>query len=160
MKQGTAADMIDFVHRETRNGHINAKTGSSIASAAARVLKRVYSDPSKVDIPSLDVEGTLKEFERRQRGLGEGTMQSYKARLRLAVRWYLAFLTDPATWQNSMASKSRTPGPAVTPVAEGFVDYQVPIRGATAHLILPRALTGGEADRLAAFVKTLVEEAI
>lgn len=160
MEQGTGADMIDFIHRVTRNKEINAKTGTSVSSAAGRILRRVYGDPSKVDIASLDVDGTLKEFERRQRGLGEGTLQSYKARLRLAVRWYLAYLRDPATWQSSLVNRSRAQALPPTPVADGFVDYQLPIRGATAHLIVPRALTGGEADRLASFVKTLVEEAV
>src|SRR5438270_5203952 len=142
MNHGTGADMIDFIHRVTHNREINTKTGTSVSSAAGRILTKVYGDPSKVDIANLDVEGTLKEFERRQRGLAEGTMQSYKARLRLAVRWYLAYMNDPATWQSSMANRRREPSSAVTPVAEGFVDYQVPIRGATGHLVLPRALTG------------------
>jgi hypothetical protein len=157
MDEGTGIDMIEFVHRAVRDGQVNPKTGASVSSAVTRILRRVYGDPSKVDVPSLDVEGTLKEYEKRQRGLGAGTMQSYKARFRMAVRWYLAYLKDPATWHTALRS-STAPSSAVTLVAEGFVDYRVPIRGAMAHLVLPRTLTGIEADRMAMFVRTLVEE--
>ena len=104
-------------------------------SAATRILKRVFDSPGQVDIPSLDVEGTLKEFERRERKLGEGTMQSYKARLRLAVRWYTAYLKDPSTWQSSMASATRTPSSVKTalthrkrPIATAISSRKAPRR--------------------------------
>jgi len=149
--------MIEFVRKGGREKALNPKTANSVSSAASRILTAVHGGPAKVDITQLNVERTLEAFALKEGdAIGPGTMQSYKARFRMAVRWYLAYLKDPVTWQNVAPDQGRREAGAA--VADGFVDYQVPIRGATGHLIVPRALTSGEADRLAAFVRTLVEE--
>ncbi len=158
----TGADMIAFLQQAARENKLNRKTAGSVWSAADRILRTVYGEPGNVDITKLDVKATLEAFGRKEAKkdlpIGAGTMTSYQARLRMAVRWYLAYLKDPATWHTVAPDQARREAGAE--LANGFVDYQIPIRGAAAHLIVPRALTAGEADRLAAFVRTLVEEVI
>lgn len=147
--------MINFVRQGAQQKKINDKTGTSVVSAVRRIVETVHGDLIKVDVPTLDVEATLKAFEQKEAKLSAGTLQSYRSRFHMAVRWFLAYLKDPATWQQAAPEARRHELP-VPP--NGFVDYQLPIRGATGHLLLPRALTGIEADRVAAFVRTLVEE--
>jgi hypothetical protein len=149
--------MINFVRQGVQQNKINSKTGSSVVSAVRRIVTTVHGDLAKVDVAELDVEATLVAFEQKEARLGAGTLQSYRSRFHMAVRWFRAYLKDPATWQKAAPEPRGHELPLPT---DGFIDYRVPIRGATGHLILPRALTGIEADRVAAFVKTLVEEAI
>ena len=157
MAERTAIEMIDFLNEAIRNRKINPKTGASVRSACMRILKKVYGDPSHVDIPSLDVEGTLKEFERRERRIGVATLQSYKARLRLAVRWYLAYLKDPLTWREATVRSQPQSSLSFVPPDEGLTDYKFPIRaGVTGRLFLPAELTRAEAKRITAFVDALV----
>jgi hypothetical protein len=153
--QTSGLAMISFIRQGVREKKINDKTGTSVVSAVRRIIETVYGDLGRADIPTMDVDATLKAFEQKEARLGAGTLQSYRSRFHMAVRWFMAYLKDPATWQQAAPEPK---GHEVPLPANGFVDYKLPIRGATGHLVLPRALTGIEADRVAAFVRTLVEE--
>jgi hypothetical protein len=150
--------MIKFLRQAAEQNKINRKTAGSVWSAVSRILTSVHGDLTKVNVPELNVEATLAAFEQKEgSAIGAATMQSYKSRFHMAVRWYLAYLHDPATWTKAAPEPRNHELPMP---ADGFVDYPFPVRGATGHLILPRALTNGEADRVGAFVRTLVEEAM
>src|SRR3989442_1635580 len=94
----SALDMINFVREGVRQKKINDKTGTSVASAVRRIVQTVHGDLHKVDVPTLDVEATLEAFEQKEARLGAGTLQSYRSRFHMAVKWFLAYLKDPATW--------------------------------------------------------------
>jgi hypothetical protein len=144
--------MVTFIRDSARDNKIHGSTATSLVSAIRRIIESVHGEGSlaKIDVPTLDVPGILVLFERNEAGhLGANTRQSYRSRFQSAVDMFLKFLRDPASWRQISGS---------THEVDGFEEYRIPIRGATGRLILPRSLTSIEADRVAAYVRALVEE--
>lgn len=167
----TGRALIDHWDWTLKKGLMNKNTARSLRTACAQVLD-VLDAWENVDVKTLDIEGTLTQFQNLKKKKFKPTvLDTYKRRFRQAVRSYLAYLEDPAGWKpNAMRtpraqSRNGSEQPAAQTVSRSgvfnpqtnLVDYPFPIReGIIAHLVLPRDLTGAEVKRLAAFMATLV----
>ena len=151
-------------------------------SAAKQVFEAVEGPAyGSTDVRELDLDDCLRRWENMERGNYKAeSLQSYGSRLRRAHAAYLAFLANGTTPQLSRrtprrreARTSRRPprssataerGPAAgaaAPPAADLVDYPFPCSGSgqLAYGASPaHARAHTDAERLAAFVRTLVFE--
>lgn len=183
INSGTAAGLLEFLDYLVEKGYGSQSAISPWKSASRRVLLAMEGEGfERTSIRDLDVDEYMDRFENKERASYKSeSLRAYRGRFRKAVGAYEAFLADGAipsfrspTSKKSGSSPTAQDGPGATPTpAEGdagsaesspsrragspMVDYPFPLQGGgLAHLRLPATLQPGDADRLAAFVKTLV----
>jgi hypothetical protein len=132
------------------------------------------------DVRSLDFEDAMERFATRRRGdLKAESVDAYRTRLGRALDAYLGYLADgrpPQLRQGTsrrpkagtkeaartqVRSEAQAAGHAdsITSPAHILVDYPFPLQsGQMAYLRLPRKLEKSDAERIAAYVRTLVFE--
>jgi hypothetical protein len=111
---------------------------SSMRSSERTAMAAVFgADWESIDLREADVEVALERFRARKRGeMTEGSIGTYASRVRAHVRSRLRRGDAPPT---------------------ETVNYRFPMTdGSEARLSLPRRLVVADAERLAAFLKTLV----
>ena len=146
------------------------------------------SDVDDIEIRDLDVADYLSRFEVKARGTGRfkpGSIQSYRKRFIRTMEYYDTYLTTGetpnfrlragggrprreatptasvpkprSTFASSGESTAETP--VHTSTADNLVSYPFPLQsGKLATLRLPLRLEKEDADRLGAFIRTLVME--
>jgi hypothetical protein len=181
INSGTVDGMVAFCDYLIEKGYATSGAVTPWKSAAKQVFEAVEGPQyGEFDVRGLDLDDYFSRWENMERGNYKAeSLQSYRSRLRRAHEAYLAYLDNGATPQlgrraprrkeaeerpgaeGSLAptrSDGRGGGPAV-PVAD-LVDYPFPLQsGQLAYVRLPRKLERSDAERLAAFVRTLVFEA-
>jgi hypothetical protein len=150
-KTKTAAQLIDFTHELVRLGSINAATGGSYRSAIRKVLKVNGPGWEQIDIQQLDVDAQLDRFEAERSGAyGPQSLRTYRGRFKTVVAHFL----------DDEVGALQGPDPEVTDQSGGADEvrnYDFPLDTLRSALFtLPRNLSRRDAERISAFVSSLV----
>lgn len=176
---GTGAGLLSFLDWAGRTGEMNPATARAWA-ATARAVLAVEAEPDTVDVRGLDVESLLDRFQMLNRTkYSSGSMTTYRSRFRQAVSAYQLWLDGDPGWKpaktrsngnaRKASKKAEQQSEAVTPAAEPvapeashahssprMVAYDMPLRpDMLVRLTLPVDLTSADAERVAAFVRSL-----
>lgn len=183
ISSGTAAGLLQFLDYLVDKGYAPVSTVRPWRIAARKVFEGMegsqYGDTSILDI---DVDDYMDRFSTKKRhDYKAPSLSAYRTRFRRAIDSYRSYLTDGNEWKpprfkasrSHSASSKNANGTVMTigtatetgtalPIAttpSTLLDYPFPLStGDLAHLRLPRGLTSRDADRIAAFVKTLAFE--
>jgi hypothetical protein len=182
IQDGSAQGLLDFLEYVVKRGYGSASAVSPWRSAARQVLQTVErsEDFADVDIRKLDLDEYLERFDTLARGkIKVESVQAYRRRFTNAVEAYLAFIQEgkpPTFRQGARRPKAEAraeprptdsapparPAPADSQQAapgDRMVEYPFPLAsGQIGILRLPVRLDKTDADRLGAFVRTLVLE--
>jgi hypothetical protein len=174
---GTVDGLLEFCDYLVEKGYGTSAAITPWKSASRQVFGAVEGeDFGSRDVRSIDLDEYLARFENMERGNYKAeSIQAYGTRVRRAVDAYLAFLADGRAPQlkrgvrrqrdgsrgNATLAGARSEGSA-TATAPGIADlieYPFPLAsGQMAYLRLPRRLEKPDAERIAAYVQTLVYE--
>lgn len=184
MDSASGSGLREFLDWAGSKGELNQTTARALKGATGKVLQ-VEDDPENVDIRSVQVEDILRRFETRFRtSYTTGSMATYKTRFRQAVDMYLAWLDNDPRWKtvvrsrrvgdraqrraSSIATLTATEsvslpsqpmslvGSEPRQTSSQLVTYDLPLRpDLLVQIELPVRLTRADADRVAAFVKSL-----
>jgi hypothetical protein len=175
---GTADGLLAFCDYLEDKGYAASSAVGPWKSAARQIFEAVEGDDyGSLDVRRLDLDEYLARFEIMERGNYKAeSLRAYGSRFKRAMDAYLGFLENGRTPQLRQGPRGRrtdragrTPDgtlppahsagrarAAVSPVAD-LVEYPFPLRSGTlAYVRLPRRLEKADAERLAAFVRTLV----
>jgi len=186
MGSGTVGGLIAFCDYLIDKGIATASAITPLKSAVRQVFETVEGtdEIDEIDVRSLDVDEYLNRFQVKAMQTGRYKPESvtqYQKRFTRAMDYYSDYLTSgavPKFKPRSVPSgrKSRSPvasdgpspakasatEPVVEPVGEasgGMISYPFPLEvGSLANLRLPVRLSRTDAERLAAFIRTLVFE--
>lgn len=178
--EGSVAALLEFLSWAGRTGEMNPTTAEAWAVACRRVLGvdgDVTDEVSGIDVRSIDLDDYLRRFENLNRTkFTSGSLSTYKSRFVSAVTAYRSWLTnEPWKPPKRTSRKSATPAtttkapspptpPLAAPSAETpahtstplLVPYKMPLRpDLMVDIALPADLTVRDANRIAAFVKSL-----
>lgn len=178
IQDGSAEGLLQFLDYVVNKGYGTAAAVNPWRSAVRRVLHTVEGDDSygNVDVRSLDLDDYLSRFETKALGTGKvkvESAQAYRRRFTNALEAYLAFIdegktpsfrqgqrrpkAEPAP-RSSGAESTADRAPAQVP-GQRMIEYPFPLKsGQVAILRLPARLEKADAERLSAFVRTLVLE--
>lgn len=168
-------DLVRWLTRTAENGQMNANTAGGLKGACKEVLGAAFPDDWEgVNLTSLDVEDTVKRFERlRSAKFSPTSLSVYKSRFKNSVSMYLTFLENPSAWRYTperpaALRKPRTPrerAPAAStakpaaPTGGSQIEtltYPFPLRpGFSISLTLPTDLSSKEVERLSAYLSAL-----
>ena len=176
INSGTVDGLLAFCDYLIEKGYARSGAVTPWKSAAKQVFEAVEGlEYGATDVRGLNLDEYLQRWENMERGNYKAeSLQSYGSRLRRAHEAYLAYLENGKTPQlgrraprsreaeERRAAETRAPtdsrGGGAPPVAD-LVDYPFPLKsGQLAYVRLPRKLARTDAERLAAFVRTLVFE--
>jgi hypothetical protein len=185
---GTVGGLMGFFDYLTDKGIMSAAAVAPLRSAARQVFETVEgtADIEEIDVRSLEVEDYLDRFEVKARDTGRyqpDSITAYRRRFARGVEQYMAYITTgvvPRVRSRRAQSVTRGTPPTrtekphgvqatsasqtnaasdVTDAQPGMVSYPFPLAsGGIATLRLPVRLERSDAERLAAFVRTLVFE--
>ncbi len=179
ISSGTVDGLVAFCDYLIEKGYAASGAVTPWKSAAKQVFEAVEGPTyGEFDVRGLNLDDYLMRWETMQRGKYKAeSIQSYASRLRRAHEAYLAYLESGTTPQLGRRTTRRREAAAQAPAtaemrANGYggggnapatvadlVDYPFPLQsGQLAYVRLPRQLYRGDAERLAAFVRTLVFE--
>jgi hypothetical protein len=188
MGSGTVAGLMAFYDYLVNKGIATASAVTPLKSAARQIFETVEgtANVDGIDVRSLDIEDYLDRFQVKAIGSGRYKPESitaYRTRFNRGMEYYSTYLTTGAvpkfrlrTAGGSNRTRSSTPsappatapdgGKAPTPdpgesqsVGADLISYPFPLQsGGLATLRLPKRLEREDAERLAAFVRTLVFE--
>ena len=178
---GTGSDLLRFLLQAVADGHLNAATGNAQRVAVAKILT-LAGALDEIDVRNLDVEGLLSRFSEAHRAdYTPASLATYKTRFRNAVAMYLAWLAGRSDWPSVIRPRpgwtSQRKGPMggrdvqvelttgqsddgrsgrVRAGSSQTVIHQLPLRpDLLVQVELPVDLTQADADRVAAFVRSL-----
>jgi hypothetical protein len=171
---GTVDGLLAFCDYLIDKGYASSGAAGPWKSAAKQVFEAVEGENyGAADVRAIDLDDYLDRFETMERGNYKAeSLASYGSRVRRAHEAYLAFLTDGRTPQlrrgpqrqdgdrprPRVKPQTTPPGPTGSAVAD-LVEYPFPLRsGQLAYVRLPKKLEKADAERIAAFVRTLVFE--
>lgn len=183
---GTVEGLLEFCDYLVDKGYGAAAAISPWKSAVKPIFHTVEEgDYLGVDVRALDLDEYFARFEIKARGnYKQESIAAYRSRFTKAISAYRAFLND-GTLPSFRAPKRREGGstgrsggnarqaiaaapvndasaiaaPPITVQPASLIDYPFPLRsGQVAQLRLPMKLDREDAERIAAFVRTLVFE--
>lgn len=173
---GTVDGLVAFCDYLIEKGYATSAAVTPWKSAVKQVFEAVegpmYGD---TDVRGLGLDEYLTRWETMERGNYKAeSLQTYGSRLRRAHAAYLAYLENGTTPQlarraprrretdersTEPTQSQRNIGSGAAPTTADLVDYPFPLQsGQLAYVRLPRQLHRTDAERLAAFVRTLVFE--
>lgn len=119
---------------------------------ATRSVQHTLGLPGTVDLRDLDIDQAAIRYRTAAGRLTFHTRATYERNFRRAVRIFLGWMACDRDWQAVPHRQRYGPPPGRT-----HEIYRLALRrDETLTLYLPRDLTPAEADRIAAFVTTLV----
>lgn len=185
MNAATGAGLREFLEWVVKRGEVNPSTGNAQRVAATKVLASDDDpdgvDVRSIDVEQLLTR--FENLNREH--YSSASMATYKTRFRKAVSMYLAWLDGDPTWKNVLRTRRRSglvalrkssfsetsdveaaEQTASATDANQFsyarratsptVTYQMPLRpDLLVEIQLPVDLTVSDADRVAAFVRSL-----
>ena len=180
---GTVEGLLAFCDYLIDKGYASSAAVNPWKSAVRQVFQTLEGEMfGSTDIRGLDVDEAIDRFATRRRGdLKAESVDAYRARLRRALDAYLGYLAHgrppqlrhgasrrpKAGTKETTLPRVRSEGQAaahaepITAPAQILVDYPFPLQsGQMAELRLPRKLEKLDAERIAAFVRTLVFEPV
>jgi hypothetical protein len=179
---GTADGLFAYLDFLLDKGYARTGTVSPWKSAARTVFSTVSGEKyGEMDVLELDVDDYLKRFENMVIGqYKEESLSAYRSRFKNSVESYRKYVKDKqlptfkaastrrssrtAAGNNAAASTASNEaiaetGDVVHREPSGLIDYPFPLQtGQVAHLRLPMRLDKTDAERLGAFLRTLVFE--
>lgn len=179
INEGNGAGLLEFLDYLVDKRYRSKSAVTPWKSASRRVMEIVDGEDVKsVDVVAIDVDEYLSRFENGARGQYKAeSLRAYRSRFAKAVDAYRKFLIDgtPPTFRSgpSSARTSRRGEPDTgtnvpaedraqarqSVAAPDLIDYPFPLQsGQLAQIRLPAKLAKSDAERLAAFVRTLVFE--
>ncbi len=173
IESGTGVGLYEFLDWVADNGDVHPVTANAFKVASRKILS-LGGDPDAVDVRTIDVEYLLDRFEARFKDdYKPSSMSSYKTRVRQAIALYLAWLDGNPDWVRIVRTrgasrldelrsvKTESTGvPSVasvsTSVSPKLVKHSLPLRpDLMIQIELPVELTTADAERVAAFVRSL-----
>ncbi len=177
INSGTVEGLLAFCDYLIDKGYAASGAVGPWKSAVNQICEAVEgSDYVSSDVRGLDVEDYLRRWEIMERGNYKAeSLASYGSRFRRALRAYGDYLENGTTPQLGRRAPRRSRDAAdsaprgqratpdrndrTTPQVADLVDYPFPLQsGQLGYVRLPRDLQRADAERLAAFVRTLVFE--
>lgn len=182
IQAGTAQGALDFLEYLVDKGYGSGAAVNPLRSAVKQVFTVVEGsdDFGGADVRSLELEEFLDRFETKARGeLKVESIQAYRRRFTRAHEAYLTFLetgrtpsfsrprgqstaagtTEAAARRPRAGTAKTTLGDSREDLSRRMIEYPFPLRnGQVATLRLPARFEKQDAERLAAFVRTLVFE--
>jgi hypothetical protein len=176
---GTAEGLMEFFDFLVAKGYATPAAVTPLKSATRQILATVDGDDfATVDVRDLDVDAHLDRFENMVVGqYKHESLVQYRNRFKRGLSTYLAYLNDkqiPSFGGSARKRRTDRPSPrtdkrpaAKTPsvsvpasTADRLIDYPFPLRsGQIAILRLPVGLDKTDAERMGAFIRTLVLDA-
>jgi len=173
---GTAEGLMEFFDFLVAKGYATPAAVTPLRSASRQILSTVDGDDFLgVDVRSLDADAHLVRFENMVVGqYKHESLVQYRNRFKRGLSAYLTYLNDkqiPSFGRSSgkrggerssqkpgAVRKTPTPSAPMPPsTAERLIDYPFPLRsGQIAILRLPVGLEKTDAERMGAFIRTLV----
>ncbi|MGH2923107.1 MAG: hypothetical protein ACRDKH_03630 [Solirubrobacterales bacterium] len=181
---GSAEGLMEFIDWLVEKGYATRAAVGPWKSASRQVFRIVEGEPyGGLDVSSLDPDEYMDRFEKLAAGQYKlESLASYRSRFRKAIEAYRGYLSEKKipSFRVSPTRKSRpkakqshkpargsslgrhpdtasTPERATSTAGLGLIEYPFPLNsGEVARLRLPAKLDAGDADRIAAFVQTLV----
>jgi hypothetical protein len=173
---GTAEGLMEFFDFLVAKGYATPAAVTPLKSASKQILSTVDGDDfGGRDVRDLDVEAHLDRFENMVVGqYKHESLVQYRNRFKRGLSAYLSYLSDKqvpsfggsarkrgADRSGAKASTGRTTPTPSAPIppstAERLIDYPFPLRsGQIAILRLPVGLEKTDAERMGAFIRTLV----
>jgi hypothetical protein len=182
MLSGTGDGLLLFLTFLVEKGYATENSVAALRSAVRQVLSTVAGDTfGDVNVLDLDPDEYMDRFENRALGkYKQESLASYRSRFKKAIDAYRKYLTDkkppslggrtrrPRTSPKAASETPHAPeeqqksnqAPVLAPPGPTtLIDYPFPLRsGQVGHLRLPMNLDRSDADRLGAFLRTLVLE--
>jgi hypothetical protein len=187
MGSGTVGGLLAFCDYLINKGLASASAITPLKSAARQVFETVEGtdEIDELDVRSLNVEEYLDRFQVKAMGSGRYKPESvtaYRSRFSRIMDYYSNYLTSGAVpkvrLRGTAPNRSRereteapsqpvaaaptqdvSPEASEPPGATGMISYPFPLQsGGIANLRLPVRLEQTDADRLGAFIRTLVYE--
>jgi hypothetical protein len=166
ISSGTRAGYIEFFAGLAQREEIDRSNAKAYLQAGSRVMS-VEPDAAAVDVRDLNVDEMLARFEAQNPDYSPESIKTYRSRFRVGVAMYRAFLDGDADWKNAGRSiaareaafaagqgRGRAPQDGESPGR--IVAYDLPLRpDLLVRINLPIDLTTADADRVAAFVRSL-----
>jgi hypothetical protein len=190
IQDGTIEGLFQFLDWSVSSGYASSASAAPLKSAARQVTVVVErtKDISDIDVRGMDVNDYLARFQTLAMGdLKVESIDAYKRRFTRAVEAYRTFLETgkrpsfrtrsggrastagadgrkPVATARAQQGREQvapdTPAPPA-PSSDPMIDYPFPLRnGQVAVLRLPVRFEKTDAERLAAFVRTLVLDPI
>jgi hypothetical protein len=180
IRSGNVAGLLAFLDFLVDKGYAPRGSMPPIKAACRTVFSRMQGEETyeALDVRGLELDDYLDRFETLVTGdYKTESIASYRARVKRGLNAYLSFLDTgnvSAFRASTRASRPKTPkvtaptvqngngngngnGHAEHSEAASLIDYPFPLRnGQIAHLRLPTKLDKIDADRVGAFVQTLV----
>jgi hypothetical protein len=174
---GTAAGLMEFFDFLVTKGYATPAAVAPLRSAAKQIFSTVDGDDfGELDVRDLDVDAHLDRFENMVVGqYKHESLVQYRNRFKRGLVAYVSYLTDKeipsfggsrkrstdrSSGKTKPSSARTTPSPAapIPPsTAERLIDYPFPLQsGQIAILRLPVRLEKTDAERMGAFIRTLV----
>jgi hypothetical protein len=173
---GTAEGLMEFFEFLVAKGYATPAAVTPLKSASKQILSTVDGDDfGSRDVRDLDVEAHLDRFENMVVGqYKHESLVQYRNRFKRGLSAYLTYLSDKQIPSFGGSARKRgadrsgpkattgrttpTPSAPIPPsTAERLIDYPFPLRsGQIAILRLPVGLEKTDAERMGAFIRTLV----
>jgi hypothetical protein len=173
---GTADGLMEFFDFLVAKGYATPAAVRPLKSASRQILSTVEGDDfGSVDLRNVDPDTCLDRFETMMVGqYKHESLVQYRNRFKRGLAAYLAYLDDkqiPVFGGPARKRRGERPGQKSEPVrsggansrpipastAERLIDYPFPLRsGQIAILRLPVGLDKTDAERMGAFIRTLV----
>lgn len=167
---------MEFFDYLVAKGYATPAAVTPLKSASRQILSTVDGDDfGGLDMRGLEVEAHLDRFENMVVGqYKHESLVQYRNRFKRGLSAYLNYLNDKQIPSFGGSSRKRTgdrpgpkpsaghmtptqPAPISTSTAERLIDYPFPLRsGQIAILRLPVGLEKTDAERMGAFIRTLV----
>ena len=179
INSGTAEGLIAFFDFLVEKGYATSAQVAPWGSAAKQVFQRMEGEEwGAKDVRDLDLSEYMSRFENVTTGeYKQESLAAYRRRVARGIEAYNDFLESrktpnfkPRQSRAKAAPATPSPNPADaskaarthvphTPPAEPLIDIPFPLQsGELAYVRLPRRITRGDAERMAALVKTFVIE--
>jgi hypothetical protein len=171
---GTADGLVEFFDFLVSKGYATPAAVRPLKSATRQILSTVDGDDfGRVDVRDLDPDAYLDRFETMVVGqYKHESLVQYRNRFKRGVAAYLSYLNEkqiptfggrkrraerPSQKSEPARSAGATSSPIPASAAERLIDYPFPLRsGQIAILRLPVGLDKTDAERMGAFIRTLV----
>lgn len=178
MEYFNKAGLLQFIDMSIKQGLINPNTGGGMKAAVNKILEAVGADE---DVRQLDIKSEVLRYNNRHPGaLAPDSLAQYEKRIVQAISHYQNYNADPTKFKPvgrapTTAKKEKSAPTAATPkvaaadpppasksissgsVTETSMALPYPLRtGFFAQVVIPHDMTKNEADRLCAFIQTLV----
>lgn len=171
----TEHELVKFHAYLRDKGLMNERTAYSRIQAAQAVLSALDAD-DKRDLGKIDRELAFRRFANKNgQRFTPASLETYRHRFNAALNEFQAYLSDPASYRPSAASRDRSPASAAKAFQSSrsrspesprgdqqekpsdLLSFPLPLpSGGVAQLLLPPLISKEDAQRIEALVSAMV----